>query len=282
MKIQLGTNSYGKNAINLSKIIRHADHHVFRQISVNVILAGDFEKAHVVGDNSLVLPTDTQKNTVYALAQSHFTGSIEDFGKHLAKHFMSNNPQLSAASIEITEYAWKSIKQDTGAHPYAFINGGCDKHVTTIVETRDGIHITSGIKDLLILKTIDSSFTGYPKDQYTTLQETNDRIMSTQCEVTWEYTSNSLDFDSLYVKIRASLLQSFATHKSLSVQHTLYAMGEQVLKDFPDVKEISLKLPNKHHIPMNLEPFGMENRNDIFIATEEPFGFITGTVTRQP
>ncbi|HKH62701.1 MAG TPA: hypothetical protein VKA49_17780, partial [Flavitalea sp.] len=83
MKIKLTKNAYGKNAVNLSKITRHADHHEFRQISVNVSLEGDFETAHTIGDNSKILPTDTQKNTVYALAKEHFNSNIEEFGLYL-------------------------------------------------------------------------------------------------------------------------------------------------------------------------------------------------------
>ncbi|MEI9912383.1 MAG: urate oxidase [Bacteroidota bacterium] len=137
-----------------------------------------------------------------------------------------------------------------------------------------------GIKDLLILKTTDSAFVDYIRDQYTTLKETNDRIFSTFCEIEWDYASTAVDFTVLYNSIRACLLKTFSAHKSLSVQHTLYAMGEDVLNSFKEVKEITLKMPNKHHIPANLEPFGMEHSNEIFIATDEPYGYITGTVTR--
>ena len=280
MNIRLGSNAYGKSAVNLSKIIRHADRHEFRQVTVNTILEGDFETTHTEGDNRNVLPTDTQKNTVYALAKDHFTSSIEDFGLYLTHHFISHNPQLTKATIEISEYCWTRISNDGISHPHAFINGGGEKHSTKIERTISQSHVISGIRDLLILKTTDSAFKGYPKDQFTTLRESDDRILSTQCEIHWEYLSTDLDFTSLYTMIRASLLKTFAEHKSLSVQHTLYAMGETVLKQFDVVKEITLHMPNKHHIPMNLEPFGLENSNDIFIATDEPYGYITGTVTR--
>jgi urate oxidase len=281
MNIKLSTNAYGKNAVNLSKILRLGNRHEFRQISVNVILEGDFETAHTEGDNRKVLPTDTQKNTVYALAKDHFNSSIEEFGLYLANYFISNNPQLTKTIIEIAEYCWVRILNEGNPHPHAFMNGGSEKHTTRIEQTRNEKHVTSGIRDLLILKTTDSAFKGYPKDQFTTLKEADDRILSTQCEVTWEYSSTDLDFASHYIDIRASLLKTFSEHKSLSVQHTLYAMGENVLKEFDVVKEITLKMPNKHHILMNLEQFGVENNNDIFVATDEPYGYITGTVTRE-
>lgn len=280
MAIKLGRNAYGKNAVNLSKIIRNKDYHEFRQISVNVALEGDFDTAHTEGDNSKILPTDTQKNTVYALAKDHFTTSIEAFGLFLADHFFSNNPQVTEVKIEIAEHCWSRMVFEGKPHTHSFVNGGSEKHVATIVKNASGVSISSGIKDLLILKTTDSGFEKFVKDKYTILKETSDRIFGTQCEAQWSYTSTGLDFTALYTSIRNSLLHTFAEHKSLSVQHTLYAMGEEVLKDFSMVKEITLKMPNKHHILFNLEQFGSDNKNEIFIATDEPYGYITGTVIR--
>lgn len=281
MKITLTKNAYGKNAVNLSKIIRHPGYHEFRQISVNVSLEGDFETAHTLGDNANILPTDTQKNTVYALAKDHFTDSIENFGLYLANHFVANNPQVSQATVDVVEYPWTRMTFDGEAHHHTYVGGSSEKHTTSIVQTGDGVTVVSGIKDLLILKTTDSGFEGYIKDQYTTLKETADRIFATQCEATWTYTTSGLDFTALFTSIRETLLKTFAHHKSLSVQQTLLAMGKAVLEENPDVSEISLKMPNKHHILFNLEQFGMENKNEIFIATDEPYGYITGTVARE-
>lgn len=281
MKITLTKNAYGKNAINLSKIIRHADHHEFRQISVNVSLQGDFETAHTLGDNSKILPTDTQKNTVYALAREKFNSSIEEFGIQLCDHFISNNPQLSKATIEIEEHLYSRMVFGGKQHAHAYIGGGDEKHTAVIEQTNAEITVMSGIKDLLILKTTDSGFEHYIKDQYTTLKETSDRILATKCEVSWKYSSYQLDLVKTYNSIRYTLLETFADHKSLSVQQTLYAMGEKVLEKFPEVDEISLIMPNKHHILFNLAQFGLENNNDILVATDEPFGYITGTITRE-
>ena len=281
MKIKLGNNTYGKNAVNISKIIRHKDYHEFRQLSVSIALQGDFETAHTEGDNTKILPTDTQKNTVYVLAKKHLTGSIEDFGIVLSNHFLNNNKQLSSARIDITEHLYHRLAFNGKEHPCTIISSGNEKRTTVIEQDRNRVTVTSGIKDLLILKTTDSAFKDYIKDPYTTLKETDDRIMATQFTAEWIYTSHQLNFSELYTNIRSSLLKTFSDHKSLSVQHTLYAMGEQVLKSFDTVKEISLVMPNKHHILFNLEQFGLENSNEIFIATDEPFGYITGTVTRE-
>jgi len=281
MKIKLTKNAYGKNAVNLSKITRHSDRHEFKQISVNVSLQGDFETAHTIGDNSKILPTDTQKNTVYALAKEHFNASIEEFGLHLSNHFLSNNLQLSEARIEIEEHLYSRLSFGNTEHPHAFISRGDEKHIAIIEQSRQGIKASCGIRDLLILKTTDSGFENYIRDQYTTLKETADRILATKCEVLWNYNSSQLDFTSLYNAIRETLLETFAGHKSLSVQQTLYAMGKEVLKKYSEVDEISLIMPNKHHILFNLAQFGIENTNEVFIATDEPFGYITGTVSRE-
>lgn len=281
MNIRLTKNAYGKNAVNLSKIIRHTDHHEFRQISVNVSLQGDFETVHTAGDNSKILPTDTQKNTVYALAKEKFTSGIEDFALVLAGHFMANNPQLSKATIDIVEHLYERIPVGTRQHPHAYISKGEEKHITLVEQSRHGISVKAGIKDLLILKTTDSGFENYIRDRYTTLKETADRILATKCEIVWTYNSTELSFISIYSKIRSLLLETFADHKSLSVQQTLYDMGKTVLESCPDVEEISLAMPNKHHILFNLEQFDIKNDNEIFMATDEPFGYITGTISRE-
>jgi urate oxidase len=280
MGIRLDSNAYGKNAIRLSKVIRHPDRHDIRQISVDVSLQGDFDAVHLAGDNSKVLPTDTMKNTVYALAKDRFTDSIEEFGLALADHFLVHNPQVSAVTIDLAEECWARMHFDGAAHPHAFVNGGSEKHLAGVYQDRQGLALSAGIGDLLILKTTDSGFEGYIRDPYTTLKETADRILATSCDVRWTYVGVPEAPQELYTGIRELLLRSFAGHKSLSVQHTLYTMGEAVLEGYPLVKEITLKMPNKHHILFNFQPFGLENNNEIFIATEEPYGYITGTVVR--
>jgi urate oxidase len=199
----------------------------------------------------------------------------------LADHFMRHNPQVSAVRIELAEDCWARMHFDGMAHPHAFVNGGSEKHLARVMRDRQGLVLSAGIGDLLILKTTDSGFEGYIRDKYTTLKETADRIFSTSCDVRWIYSGVPEGLEVLYAGIREALLRSFAHHQSLSVQHTLYAMGEAVLKEFPLVKEITLKMPNKHHILFNFQAFGLENNNEVFIATEEPYGYITGTVVRE-
>lgn len=282
MSIKLGKNAYGKQAVHLTRVIRHPGHHELRQVTVGVALTGDFETAHTLGDNSLILPTDTQKNTVYTLAREHFTGPIETFGLVLARHFVSRNPQVSQARIELLEHIWQRMQFDGHDHPHAFVGGGLEKRRAVVELHADGtLGVWAGLKGLLVAKTADSGFVGYPKDEYTTLPETTDRILSTEVEAEWEYLGTDLDFEALFQQVRATLLRTFAGHQSQSVQHTLYAMGEQVLATTEQVKEISLIMPNKHHIPFNLTPFGQKNTNEVFVATDAPFGYITGTLVRE-
>jgi urate oxidase len=215
------------------------------------------------------------------LAKQKFNGSIEEFGIDLSNHFIANNPQVSKAIIEIEEHLYERLSFENKTHPNAFIGAGNEKRITLVEQSAKDISITSGVKDLLILKTTDSGFEHYIKDRYTTLKETADRILATKCEVSWQYGTPQLNFNSLYTSIRNTLLKTFSFHKSLSVQQTLYAMAEAVLKEHEPVEQLSFVMPNKHHILFNLEQFGMDNKNEIFIATDEPFGYITGTVARE-
>ena len=280
MVIKLKENAYGKNAVHLSKIIRHASHHEFRQVVVDISFQGDFDTAHTAGDNTNILPTDTQKNTVYVLAKEHFTGSIEAFGLHLAAHFTTNNPQVTNTTIAISEQGYMRMSFNGEPHPHAFTGNGPERHTAVIQQQGSSVSITAGIKDMLIVKTTGSGFEHFIRDQYTTLKETGDRILATQCNITWTYHLHNIDYTALYAAIRATLLQTFADHRSLSVQHTMYAMGEAVLQQHEAVAEITLQMPNKHHILFNLEQFGIANENEIFIATNEPYGLITATLCR--
>jgi urate oxidase len=218
---------------------------------------------------------------VYALAKDHFVADIEGFGKILSRYFLSNNPQVTTVNIEISEHSYKRICVDGIEHAHAFLGGSREKHVAAIRQDRDSIHVQSGIRDLLIVKTTDSGFENFMRDRFTTLKETSDRILATNCEVNWCYQHSNLDFRASFENVRHTLIKTFSNHKSLSLQQTLFAMGEAVLKEENYVQEIAFKMPNKHHILFNLEQFGVENNNEIFIATDEPYGYITATVIRE-
>lgn len=276
----LAENSYGKSGIRLVKVRRRGDRHELKDLTVAVALEGDFESAHTVGDNAAVLPTDTMKNTVYALAKDDPLEEIEAFGLHLSKHFLQNNPPVSRVRISLEEHPWERLTIGGKPHPHAFRRPGGEKRVAWVTRTRESATVQSGIEDLMILKSAQSGFAGYVKDKYTTLKETSDRIFATVVEAAWVYRGTDIAFGQTGQAVRQTLLDTFANHESASVQHTLYAMGEAVLKDHGEVLEVRLSLPNKHHLLVDLSPFRLENRNEIFVATGEPYGLIEATVKR--
>ncbi len=281
MPIKIIQNNYGKSRIRLIKVDRDRDCHELQNLTVDIALDGDFDSIHTVGDNSLCLPTDTMKNTVYALAgQTREIEQIEVFGKRLTAHFLANNAQISRVRINLAEHGWKRIKVDGREHDHSFIRGSDEKRTAVIDATHESTSIESGVEDLIVLKTTRSGFTGYPKDKYTTLPEATDRIFSTAIKASWKYATPAAATDSAFHAIRQTIIEVFAGHDSLSVQHTLYAMGEAVLERFSEVAEIAFSLPNIHCLPVDIARFGLENDNRIFVPTDEPHGLIEARLTR--
>jgi urate oxidase len=268
--------TYGKTKVRLTYVQRLDTHHEVKEMSVDIFLEGAFQEAYTNADNSIVLPTDTMKNTVYALARKNGIKSIEEFARDLAGHFLSTVPHLSHARLEIKDVPWTRIADS----PAAFFQSGNERRTTSFIATRSAETIRSGIQDLQILKTSNSGFAGFMKDQYTTLAETNDRLLGTVLQADWLYNAKDTEFNAAYTAIRSNLLSTFATHKSLSVQQTLYDMAEAALEQFPTIEEIHLVMPNKHCLLMDLSKFGLDNPNQIFYPIDEPSGYIEALVSR--
>ena len=272
--------NYGKSRVRLLKVERKGERHSIQETTVKIALEGDFDEIHTVGDNSLCLPTDTMKNTVYALAhQTTEIEEIETFAKRLTEHFLTNNSQISRVIIEIIEHGWTRLG-DSEPHPHSFIKGSNEQRTTKVNATRDEVAIESGVVDLIVLKTTKSGFVGYLKDQYTTLPETTDRVFATSIKANWRYENADAATGELWRNTRQSIIETFAAHDSLSVQHTLYAMGEAVLENFAGIVEISFSLPNIHYLPVDVSHFGLENDNRIFLPTDEPHGLIEAHLSR--
>ena len=280
MSVELVSNNYGKSRVRLVRVTRTAQQHELKDISIDIQFQGDFDDVHTKGDNSNVLPTDTMKNTVYALAGQHPVGEIEDFATRLTAHFLKNNAQVSTVRISISEYLWSRISADGRPHPAAFVSSGREQRTATVLGTRAGNAISAGIDDLLVLRTAGSAFDRYRKDPYTTLPETRDRIFATVVKAEWDYRVPDASFGLCWRTIREAVLETFATHRSESVQHTLYAMAEAALERCDQIGEVRLSMPNKHHLVVDLSRFGMENRNEVFVPTEEPYGLIEAIVRR--
>ncbi|MEV5409140.1 factor-independent urate hydroxylase [Thermopolyspora sp. NPDC052614] len=275
--IVLGPNRYGKAETRLVRVTRHGDAHHLKDLNVSVALSGDMTDVHLRGDNAAVLPTDTQKNTVYAFAKKHGVGAIEDFALLLARHFVDSQPTIHHARVEIEEYFWE--RDPVVGH--SFVRAGRETRTAVVHYGEDtGAHVVSGLKDLTVLNSTGSEFHGYIKDQYTTLAETRDRILATAVTARWRHAAPEGDWDSSYERARAALLTAFARTHSLSLQQTLYAMGARLLGDCPEICEVRLALPNKHHFLVNLSPFGLDNDNEVYFAADRPYGLIEGTVLR--
>lgn len=281
-RIVLGRNSYGKADVRLVKVVRGPDRHDLRDLAVHVAQEGDFGAAHVAGDNTGLMATDTMRNTVYALAKDGLTGSIEDFGMVLAGHFLGAAPKAEKARVRIVEYPWSRIEVDGRGHPHSFVRGAGERTAVVTGEASGGRRIEAGIDDLLVMKTTESGWEGFLREEFTTLPETNDRILATVVAANWTYAEGADDYDRLWEGVRGRILATFTDHYSPSVQNTLYRIGRAVLEGFPEVEKIHLSFPNKHHIPYDLGRFGMENDNEVFWATSEPYGLIEGTVERRP
>jgi urate oxidase len=280
--ITLAENSYGKSRVRLAKVKRHADRHDFREWTIEILLEGDFQSCFVEGDNSKILPTDTMKNTVYSLARTSSAECIEEFGKELLAFFLEGHPQVSRARVAMSEKAWEHLHTGGRPHPTAFVEASAECQTAEVRATqKDAPAIWSGFENLAILKTAGSEFTGFIKDSWTTLPETSDRLLGTSVRAQWKYSSPGVPFVPLRSKIREMLLSVFAGHRSKSVQHTLYAMGETVLLNVPEVEDIELTMPNKHFLLADLSRFGQDNPNEVFVPIDEPHGTIEARIRRQ-
>jgi urate oxidase len=278
--ITLGPNQYGKAEVRLVTVRRDGAVHHLKDLTVSTSLRGELAATHLTGDNAGVLATDTQKNTVYAFAKEAPAGEIEDFGLRLARHFTGTQANITGARIKIDEHGWDRIVVGGAPHDHAFSRGSAERR-TTAVTVQDGrAWVVSGVDGLVVLKSTGSEFHGFPRDEYTTLAETDDRILATAVTARWRYQGEDIGWAESHREIRRLLLETFATKHSLSLQQTLYAMGEAVLRQRPEVAEVRLSLPNKHHFLVDLSPFGLKNDNEVFYAAARPFGLIEGTVLR--
>ena len=279
--IELTENRYGKSRVRLMKVTRHPHGNELREWTVQVLLKGDFDSAHVDGDNSKLLTTDTMKNTVYSIARSSSATTMEAYAMELTDFLLKRNPQVSSAAIRIESAMWKRLNIDGAQHPTAFMHGSGEVQTTHVERAQDGpFRILSGLDNMVLLKTADSGFEGYIKDDLTTLKETADRLFGTALRAEWRYTSTALDFGAVREAMRETMLRTFAGHKSKSVQQTLYAMAESALLAVAEVDEIEMAMPNKHCLLVDLSRFGQDNPNEIFVPTDEPHGYIEARVRR--
>lgn len=274
MAIVLGPNRYGKAETRLVRVTRDGDTHGLADLTVSVALSGDLTATHLTGDNSGVLPTDTMKNTVYALARQHGTGEPEAFALLLGRHFVSSQPQIVRARVTIESIGWERLG------PHSFRRKGDFTRLCEVTVAESFTQVVSGLKDLVVLNSTASEFRGFRRDRYTTLAETTDRILATEVDARWRHLSDETDWAESFEKTKDAMVYAFVNTYSASLQQTLFSMGTRVLDSRPEIAEIRLTLPNKHHYLADLSPFDLENPGEVFIAGDRPYGLIEGTVTR--
>ncbi|HYL38675.1 MAG TPA: urate oxidase [Bryobacteraceae bacterium] len=281
MSITLLENRYGAERVRLLKVRRMQDHHDFKELSASVQLEGEFAGSYSAGDNRSILPADTIKNTVYALAKLYAIDQIEEFGQELISHFLTDNPQVRKVRVEIAEHLWTRIAFGGKPHPWSFTPAGPERRTATVTGTREAMLIEAGIENLQVVKTIGAAFEGYLRDPFTTLQETSDRILATAVKATWMYSDNEIPFAVYWHGVREAMLDAFVEHESRSLQFTLHAMAEAVLERYADIAEIHLWVPNKDCRLVDLSRFGLENNNEVFAPAEEPFELIEARLRRE-
>ena len=297
--VQLGANRYGKAEVRVLRVARGAGPgggDAIRDWNVSTSLSGDLAAAHLTGDNSAVLTTDTQKNTVYAFAQRLGPVPPEVFGMELAAHFTGTQPQITRARVAVEEFGWAPVGESR--HSFAR-TGELTRACRVVHDCGSGVSVVAGIEDLTVLNTTNSEFRGFPRDEYTTLEETRDRMLATQVSAWWRYRGpvssgpgspgsgpgsqvrarvTGVDWDATFEVAREALLSAFSETYSYSLQQTLYAIGERIIEAVPEVCEVRLVLPNKHHYLVDLAPFGLPNDNEVYYPGDRPYGLIEGTV----
>ena len=284
--VHLGANRYGKAEVRVMRVARAAGPgggDVIRDWNVSTSLSGDLAATHLTGDNSAVLTTDTQKNTVYAFARRLGPVPPEVLGMELAAHFVGSRARITRARVAVEEYGWAPVGESR--HSFAR-TGELTRACRVIHDEEDGVSVVAGVEDLTVLNTTNSEFWGFPRDEYTTLEETRDRVLATQVSAWWRYRgaepsdgrSPGPDWDAAFGIAREALLSAFSETYSYSLQQTLYAIGERIIEAVPDVCEVRLALPNKHHYLVDLAPFGLPNENEVYYPGDRPYGLIEGTV----
>ena len=274
-EVFLTTNQYGKAENRVVRVTRDSDRHEIIDLNVTSQLRGDFAAAHTEGDNAHVVATDTQKNTIFAFAKDGIT-SPETFLMRLADHFTSEFEWVTGGRWAAEQYGWSRIDD----HDHSFYRSSPETRTAVLVRDGDDTTVLSGFYGLTVLKTTQSGFVGYPKDKYTTLAETEDRILATDIATRWRYNTTDIDFNAVYEAVKATLLTTFSQGYSRALQQTLYQMAEAVLREQPSIEEIKFSCPNKHHFTYDLSFCGLDNPNEVFYAADRPYGLIEATVQR--
>jgi urate oxidase len=278
---RLESNHYGKHAVRLLRVHRTATHHEVAEWSADVLIEGDLAGSYLSDDNTSVVPTDTVKNTILALAHDHEAADRDEFALLLARHFPVRYAHLTACDAEVTESLWSRLTHDGQPHPHCFTREANGQPFSRVRYERGGaVRRSAGLRGFVLMKTTASGFAEFPRCEMTTLPETSDRILATSLDAVWEFADGATAAPA-DAAVRDAILAVFADTWSPSVQRTLFLMAEAALAAVPGLSRITLTLPNKHYLPLDLTKVGRPAGQDrVFLPTDDPFGFIEATVAR--
>jgi urate oxidase len=272
--------TYGKDQVRVMRIDRQHDRHEVRELTVRAMVTGNFDGAFTHADNSTSVATDTVKNIINVVARENLTLNTELFCAAVAQRLLDTYKSVETATVTGRETKWARLTVDGTPHVHSFQLDNNGKPFAKVVATRSGNTVESGVSGFTFLKSTQSGWENYIQDKYTTIPETPDRIASTAMEASWRWRATPADYEAANAKILATLLNVFATTYSCSIQDSLYRMGIAALEAVTELSDISMACPNKHYLLVNLAPFGLENNNQVFVATSEPSGQIECTVGR--
>jgi urate oxidase len=278
--MKLIQHNYGKAKVRVLKVFRSGKIHSIKELDAQVMLQGNFDASYTKADNRLVVATDSIKNTVNVFAKQKLGAETELFGVTLGEHFLKSYKHVSRVEISLTEHCWDRISVGGKPHAHSFLEKSAAKPFAKIICTRAKTEVESGIEELFILKSTASGFENFLRDEFTTLPETDDRICATKLKAAWTFVKKPKSYSATNGKILDAMLATFAKNFSPSVQVTLFQMGEAALKVAKEISKVHIAMPNKHCLLINLKPFGIENKNELFMPTDEPHGQIEGTISR--
>jgi len=271
---------YGKAEVRVLKKLKRDGLHIIKELEVQLLLAGDFESSYSSGDNRLVVATDTIKNTVNVLAFEKLEEQTELFALSVSEHFLEKYPHVSTVTIETSERVWQRLRADGQPSPANFLAPQKFTPICEVHATRTQTRLTSGIRDLIIMKTAGSAFAEFHRDEFTSLPETQDRILATSMASKWTFAVTPSDYNKINADILDAMLDCFVANDSPSVQKTMYDMGVAALNRCPEISEVNLVMPNLHCLLIDLKPFGRVNPNTLFVPTDTPHGLIEATIER--
>ncbi len=283
--MSLTFDQYGKSRVRLVRVRHLGDRDEVTELTVDTRLEGDFQATYTVGDNTRVIPTDTQKNTVYVVAKQHGAATPEGFCVAMCKHFLEKYSWVKKAHVRAVQHVWSRLVVRGKPHPHAFSKSEPEVRIGRASQTRGSAPVVhSKMENFTVLKTTGSGFVGYNKCDLTTLPPTTDRMFCTAVQAEWRFTAvdEKTDFDGVYARVKEVVGEQFAEKYSKSVQQTLHDVGVEVCKTFPNVAEINIVMPNIHINIFDIARFGLENKNEVYVPLSDPSGYLEATISQPP